>query len=94
MNNRRRSIRRAVRSSLYWSTMWEIAEGYPDTAAEILADFDFDRGKLLRTVETMRGRRGPLWDLASALKSPTSPADPSAGTDPLKKQNRPLAGPS
>ena len=91
MNNRRRAIRRAVRSSLYWSMMWRVAEANPDAAAEILAGFD--RAKLRGAIDTMRGRRPPLWELANAPESILSPVTPFAGTTTPKKQNRPLAGP-
>ena len=73
--------------------MWEIAEGYPDTAAEILADFDFDRGKLLRTVETMRGRRGPLWDIIpTCVGIDHQPDQPGASerNHPHMRGDRPL----
>ena len=82
MNNRRRAIRRAVRSSLYWSMMWRVAEANPDAAAEILAGFD--RAKLRGAIDTMRGRRPPLWELANAPESILSPANPSTGIDPLE----------
>ena len=91
MNDRRRAIRQAVRSSLYWFAAWRIAEANPDAAAEILAGFD--RAKLRGAIDAMRGRRGPLWELANAPESILSPVAPVAGTTTPKKQSRPAAGP-
>lgn len=90
MNNRRRAIQRAARRSLYWSTAWRVVEaavtaeldaagpGRPYTAAELLAETlaGFDRAKLLRVIDTMRGRRGPLWEIINAPKSILSPVIP------------------
>ena len=91
MNTRRRAIRQAVRSSLYWSMMWRVAEANVHAGG---LPPDFDRGKLLWAIDTMRGRRGPLWEAVNAPESILSPVTPFAGTTTPKKQNRPLAGPS
>ena len=85
MNTRRLAIRQAVRTSLYWSTAWRIAEagvhaGLPP---------DFDRAKLLRAIDTMRGRRGPLWEAVNASESILRPLAGPPRYNPPQKSKRP-----
>ena len=63
-----------------------------ESAAELLAETlaGFDRAKLLRVIDTMRGRRGPLREIINAPESILSPlAGPPRQDTPRKNKLAP-----